>query len=83
MMTEDQIKELVLRLIRQIAPEADLDNIEPNVRFRDQFDFDSVDCLNLVLAIQQELKTEIPELDYPKLGTLNGCAQYLAAKSED
>jgi hypothetical protein len=44
---KDQIGELVIRILREIAPEADLGNFRPDVSFRDQFDFESVDCLKL------------------------------------
>lgn len=79
-MMEEQIKEVALRLLAEIAPEADIENLEHDVSFRDQFDFDSVDCLNFVLALQKEFKVDIPELDYPKLSTLNGCVEYLISK---
>ncbi len=76
-MNPAEIKALVLQTIRTIAPEADLENLNPDVRFRDQFDFDSVDFLNFILQVQEPLQVEIPETDYPKLATLNGCIAYL------
>jgi acyl carrier protein len=38
---------------------------------------DSMDFLNFVIALHKEFKTEIPEKDYPKLTTLDGCVAYL------
>lgn len=76
-MNDLQHRELVLALLKKIAPEADLSALEPDVRFRDQFDFDSIDCLNLVMSIGKELQIDIPEADYPLLGSLNGCLSYL------
>ena len=78
---KDQIRELAIRILREIAPEADLGNFRPDVSFRDQFDFDSVDCLNFVIRLEKELKFDIPEIDYPKLSTLNGCVEYLKSKN--
>ncbi|TKB27452.1 acyl carrier protein [Desulfopila sp. IMCC35006] len=72
-----EISALVLQAIAQIAPEANLENLDPAARFRDQFDFDSVDCVNLVQHLQQALKVKIPETDYPQLITLDGCVAYL------
>jgi acyl carrier protein len=80
MMTEDQIKKVALELISQIAPEADIGNLDPAERLRNQFDFDSVDFMNFAVALQSHLKVEIPEGDYPQLATLNGCIAYLQAK---
>jgi len=74
---EKNLKEMVLRELANIAPEASLDAIDPDIRFRDQFDFDSIDCLNLISALEKNLGITIPELDFPRLTTLNGCMQYL------
>ncbi len=76
-MNEQQIKEMVLAFLQKIAPEADLSSLQMDIRFRDQLEFDSIDCLNLITAISKERKITIPEIDYPKLGTLNGCINYL------
>jgi acyl carrier protein len=76
-MTTEEIKKTVLHLLGAIAPEADLTSIKPDVAFRDQLDLDSMDILNFVIAMHKEFKVEIPEADYNKLATLNGCAVYL------
>ena len=34
-MTDDEIREAVLRLLSQVAPEADMSAIQPGVRLRD------------------------------------------------
>jgi len=77
-MTKEEIKTTVLRVLGRIAPEADLSELKPNLRIRDQLDIDSMDLLNFVIGLHKELKVEIPEADYPKLATLDGCLNYLA-----
>lgn len=79
-LTTDEIRSTVLRILGEIAPEADLTRIKPDVSFRDQLDIDSMDFLNFVIAVHEALRVEIPEADYPKLATLNGCVEYLAAR---
>jgi acyl carrier protein len=79
-MTKDEIKAAVLRLLGEIAPEANLSQIEPEVSFRDQLDIDSMDFLNFVIALDKELRVEIPEADYPQLATLKSCVEYLTSK---
>jgi len=79
-MTEDQIKKVVLEFIGKIAPEADIENLDPADRLRNQFDFDSVDFMNFAVALQTHLQVKIPEEDYPQLATLNGCIAYLESK---
>ena len=78
-LTTEEIKSTVLCMLGEIAPEADLAAIKPDVSFRDQLDIDSIDFLNFVIAVHEALHVEIPEADYPKLITLAGCVEYLAA----
>ncbi len=79
-MTDEEIRSTVLRLLSDIAPEADLASIKPNVNIRDQLDIDSMDFLNFVIAVDKELHVDIPERDYPKLATLDACMAYLAER---
>lgn len=79
-LTADQIKETVLRLLGEIAPEADLTALKPGGSFRDQLDIDSMDFLNFVIMLHKTFGVEIPEADYPKYGTLNGCVEQLSEK---
>ena len=80
-MKEEQITDLILRILGQIAPEADLKNLRAEKRFRDQFQFDSVDFLNFAQTLQEELARRIPEEDFPSLSTLEGCINYLSSKA--
>ena len=79
--TEADIREIVKQALSNIAPEVDLDAIDPAKDLRDQIDIDSVDFLNFVIGLHKELGVEIPDADLPKLTTLNGCAAYLLAKT--
>jgi acyl carrier protein len=79
-MKDDEIKALVLREVGRIAPEAELDSIDPSVALREQIDLDSMDVLNIMVAIHEATGIDIPEADYPKTATLNGCVAYLAAR---
>ena len=81
-MTKDEIKEIVLHALGQIAPEADMSQIKSNLRIRDQLDIDSMDLLNFVVALHKELQIEIPEADYPRLATLDGCVDYLSIQKK-
>ena len=76
----DEIRQTVLRLLSEIAPETDLTALKPGVSFRDQLDIDSMDFLNFVILIHKTFGVEIPEADYPKYGTLNGCVEQLSGK---
>jgi acyl carrier protein len=79
-MTRDEIKNTVLRILGGIAPEADLTQINPQVGFREQLDIDSMDLLNFAIGLKKELGIEVPEADYPKVASLDGCVEYVMEK---
>lgn len=79
-MTRDEIRAAVLRALGDVAPEADLSRLDPRLSFRDQLDLDSMDVLNFVTALHAALAVDVPESDYPKVGTLEGAVEYLAAR---
>lgn len=79
-MTRDALRATVLRALAEIAPEADLAALAPDRPLREQLDLDSMDVLNFVVALHGALGVEIPETDYAKLTTLDGCVEYLEAR---
>ena len=79
-MSRDEIRATVLRVLGDIAPEADLATVRPDVAFREQLDLDSMDVLNVVIGLHEALHVEIPETDYAQLATLEGCVDYLSAR---
>lgn len=76
-MKDEEIKALVLRVLGDIAPEAELEQIDPAVDLREQLDLDSMDLLNLMIGLHEATGVDIPEADYPQMASLNGCAAYL------
>jgi acyl carrier protein len=76
-MREAEIREAILRVLGEIAPEADLGILEPQARLRDQLDLDSMDFLNFLIGLHKELHVDIPERDYGRLVTLAACEDYL------
>ena len=79
-MNDEQIRALVVGQLRQIAPEIDLRQIDFAVDLREQVDFDSMDILNLVVAIHEATGVDIPEADYPQMVSLDGCITYLRSR---
>ena len=79
-MTADELKMTVLEVFGETAPEADLANLEPDATFHEQYDIDSMDYVNFVVALGKALHVTIPEEDYYQLATLNGCIAYLSPR---
>ncbi|MGD1029198.1 acyl carrier protein [Candidatus Binatus soli] len=80
-MTDDEIKALFLRELHRIAPEVELSEIDPAVDLREQIDLDSMDILNLAIVIHETTGVDIPEADYPRMTSLNGCVAYLHSRT--
>jgi acyl carrier protein len=79
-MTEDQVKQIVIDIIAEIAPDEDSSNIKPEINLRDQLDLDSMDFLDIVMELRKQHSIEVPEADYPQLASLDSCAAYLTPK---
>lgn len=79
-MIDPQIRETVLRVLGDIAPEVDMATVKSNVAIRDQLDIDSMDFLNFLIALDKELRVDIPEQDYGKLTTIDACVAYLSER---
>lgn len=79
-MNEDEIRRAILDEIANIAPEVDAAAVDPRADIRDALDLDSMDILNLVIALTNRLSVDIPEIDYSKLVTIEGATDYLAAR---
>lgn len=79
-LTEGQLKEVIFRVLGQIAPEADFDALGPNQDIRQTLDIDSFDFLQFLIGLNGELGVEIPEADYGQLITLADVVAYLSAR---
>ncbi|WP_309399399.1 acyl carrier protein [Cerasicoccus maritimus] len=81
-MTKEDVKQIVLDIIAEIAPDEELSDIKPEVRLREQLDLDSMDFLDIVMELRKQHGIEVPEDDYPELASLDSCADYLLPKFE-
>ena len=79
-MNEADVRRLAGEVLAGIAPEADLAQVGDDADLRETLDLDSMDFLNFVTAVHKQLGVPIPELDYPRLASLNGAVQYLLLK---
>ena len=70
-----QIRQVIQRALSDVAPEVDLDTIDPIKDLREQVDIDSVGFMTFVIGLHRELNIEIPDADVSKLTTLKGCSK--------
>lgn len=79
-MTRDDVKTIILTIISEIAPDEDLSAVKGEVALRQQLELDSMDFLDIVMELRKKHLIEVPEVDYPKLESLDSCADYLLPK---
>ena len=79
-MTAEQVKQIVIDIINEIAPDEDTSDLKSEVNLREQMDLDSMDFLDIVMELRKQHDIEVPEEDYPKLASLDSCADYLTPK---
>lgn len=79
-MTEDQVKQIVIDIINEIAPDEDTTGLKGDVALREQMDLDSMDFLDIVMELRKQHGIEVPEADYPQLASLDSCGTYLTPK---
>ncbi len=74
----DDLDALVRSVLSEVAPDADVGSLGVDDDIRDTLDLDSVDFLNVMVAIHQRTGIEVPERDYGKLATLEAAVTYLS-----
>ena len=79
-MNDAEIRTRTVDILRTIAPEVEPGDLEGAVPLRNQVDLDSMDWLNFLVALHEQLKVDIPEADYAKLVTLDDVVAYLGRK---
>ena len=79
-MTRKELEVAVKRVLASIAPEADLEALDPAADLRESLDLDSMDFLNFLVGLREETGIEVPDADVPRVATLASCLDYLAAR---
>ncbi|MDJ1156643.1 acyl carrier protein [Chelatococcus sp. SYSU_G07232] len=79
-MTSPDIAATIREELARIAPEVDLDAVDPRADLQEACDIDSKDFLNLIAALHRRLDIDIPETDYPELATLDRAEFYLRTR---
>jgi len=74
------IRRIIEKGLKQIAPEAEFDELPQTESIREELDIDSFDFLNFLIGLNEELGIDIPESDYEKLMTMNDLIAYLEEK---
>lgn len=79
-MTAAEVRQIVIDIINDIAPDEDTSNLDDAKSLREQLDLDSMDFLDIVMELRKRHKVEVPQEDYPQLASLASCVAYLTPK---
>ena len=82
-MTDAEIREEVLDILSDIAPDEDLSGIDPDKPFREQLELDSMDFLDIVMELRKRHRIQIPEDDYINLASMSSTVAYLEPLMKD
>ena len=74
--SEDKVKEIVAREL-----EVDVKQLAPEAKFIEDLGADSLDIVELVMALEEEFGIDIPDEDADKLRTVGDAMNYLKAHS--
>jgi len=79
-MDRETLRATVLDVLQSVAPEVEPASIDADRPLRHQVDLDSMDWLNVLIALEVRLGVNVPEADYARLTTLDDLLGYLAAR---
>jgi acyl carrier protein len=80
-MTDAELMEIVKKALFSVAPDLEGEPFDPERTFQDQFEIDSMDFLNFVIALNKLTGIEIAEGDYSEVQTPSGAVAFLRARS--
>lgn len=82
-MTPVEIREEIIDILSEIAPDEDLSDLTDEVAFREQLELDSMDFLDIVMELRKQYRVQIPEEDYTNLTTMDSTVSYLEPRLKD
>ena len=82
-MTVLEIRNVIIDILKRIAPDEDLTSLNDGVAFREQMELDSMDFLDIVMELRKMYRIQIPEEDYGNLTTMDSTVSYLTPMLKD
>lgn len=76
-MAPEEIREAIIEILGDIAPDEDLSVLDDTQPFRSQMELDSMDFLDIVMELRKRYRIQIPEEDYHHLASMQSTVNYL------
>lgn len=82
-MSPAEIREEIIDILGDIAPDENMDDLVDEKNFREQLELDSMDFLDIVMELRKRHRVQIPEEDYGNLASMHTTVTYLEPKMRD
>ena len=82
-MVATEIRDEILDILSDIAPDEDLSQLKDDQSFREQLELDSMDFLDIVMELRKRHRIQIPEDDYLNLRSMDSTVTYLEPLLKD
>ena len=82
-MTKEQIRPIIRKIIGQIVPDEDLNNLKDDIPVREQLGPDPVELLGIIAELRRCYGVEVCENDYVQLTTLDSSMAYLEPRAKE
>lgn len=79
-MSEEEIKQTLFRLLKNIAPDTEPEKLKHDDNIRKTLAIDSFDYLQFIVGMDEALGIQTPEEDYGKIETLSDLLHYIQKK---
>ncbi|MEO1060113.1 MAG: phosphopantetheine-binding protein [Actinomycetota bacterium] len=80
-LTVDTARSILVEVLCDVAPDLDPSDLDDDADLFDDLGLDSMDVLNVATGIYDRTGIEVPEVDYPRLVSIGGGADYLSGRA--
>lgn len=81
-MNPEEIKQIIFKLLKEIAPDKDPELLKPDDNIRHILEIDSFDFLQFIIGLDEKLSIQTGEEDYGRVQTLRSLMEYITTKKK-
>jgi acyl carrier protein len=81
-MSQEECKQLILKHLREIAPEEDVATLRPHDDICESLEIDKLEFHDFLRALGRDVGVDIPDQDASHVNTIDRLAKYLVARMQ-
>lgn len=82
-MTREEIRKGLVDMFQELFPDTNFSDINDHLLLADQFGFDSMDFLDILMGLKENFRYDVPEADIAELKTMESSLNYLEIHLKD